>query len=110
MLASAYVGIEPQRGRAHRLAQRLGSEVRRPDRIGVVDHGRPSRLVARHRHRQGEGEEQPDQRQERGLHHSERLAQRLRVVAQGAAGEESDRGRAEEDSHEHERQLPAVER
>ena len=79
MLASAYVGIEPQRGRAHRLAQRLGSEVGRADRIGVVDHRGTARLVARHRHRQREGEQQPDERQERGLDDAERLAQRLRM-------------------------------
>ena len=49
------------------------------------------------------------QRQEGGLNHPERLAQRIGVVTEGATRREPERDRSKEDPDEHEREEPGAE-
>jgi hypothetical protein len=56
------------------LAQRLRPQVRRPDRVGVVDDGVASVLVPFDRERQPERQNQTDDAEDRALDDAERLA------------------------------------
>ena len=99
---------QPQRAGSHRLGQRLRAQVGGPDRVGVVDHGGPARVVASERQRQAEGEHQPDEREERPLHDPDRLAQRLGLAAQHAAAEIADGHEPEHDRGDDQPQLPGA--
>ena len=97
-----------ERAASHRLGQGLRAQVRGPDRVGVVDDCGPARVVAPDRKRQAEGEDQPDQREERALHDSDRLAQRVGLQAQHAAGQVPEGDESEDDAGDDQPELPGA--
>lgn len=99
---------ERERSTADRLGQRLRTQVGRADRVGLVYNGRTTRFVAPHGQCKSEGQDEPDDSQQRSLQDSEGLPKILLEVAQRPAEEETERGRPNDNREKEERQRPTV--
>ena len=95
---------------AHRLAQRLCAQVGGADRVGVVDDRGAPRVVPADGHREAEGEDEADEREQRRLDDAERLAQGVSVTTQRPPGPEPEDRRSEHDARKHQCQLPTTQR
>ena len=80
---------EVERRGALRFGEQLGSQVRRAERVGLLDDQGAAVLVAAHRHAEAEREQQPDEAEERSLHHAHRLALRVRIGLEAASDDDS---------------------
>ena len=79
------VAIEDrQRGAAHAGLEHLRAQPRGTDRVHLLDHGRSTVLVTGKGQRETEGQDQPDDAEQRALQDPERLAQSAR---RGAASD-----------------------
>ena len=88
---------QPERLGAHRLSQRLGPQVRRPDRVRLVNERRAARLVSTDRHRQTKRQQQGNEPHERSLHHTERLLEPFLAGRQRTPDNDAGDGRTEDD-------------
>jgi hypothetical protein len=96
-----------ERSRPHGLAERLRAQVRRADRVGLLDDGCAAGVVAPDGHGEAEGQDQRDETQQRGLQDAERLAQGVRVRAQPTPSRHPAERRAEHDAVDEQPELEA---
>jgi hypothetical protein len=99
-----------ERWAASRLRDELRAQIRRPDRVRFGHRRGAAAFVAPHGEREAEGEDQPDDPEERALEDPERLAQRGRVLAQVPAAHVAGQGRGGDHREDDQRQLPCAER
>lgn len=78
------------------------------DCVRFVDDRRTPLLVAADGHGQAEGEDEPDEAEQRRLHDAERLSQRVGMRAQSAADERPEERRPEQDSEDQQPELEAA--
>jgi hypothetical protein len=101
---------EVERLRARGLRDQLRAEIRRADRVRLGDDRGPPRLVPPDGEAEAEGEDRPDQTEERGLEDADRLAQDVGVPPQVAADGRAEDARADDDPEDEERDRPARQR
>jgi hypothetical protein len=91
-----------------RLGEQLRSQVCRADRIRLGDDGSATILVAADGEREAEGEDEPDDAEQRALHGAERFAQRLVVPPQPAAKQDAAGRDATDEGEDDQRNGPAA--
>jgi hypothetical protein len=108
--ARVRVAHEPLEGAGpNRLRQELRAQVRRADRVRLVYDGGATRLVPPDGEGEPEGEDEPDEPEQRCLEDAERLTKMMRPTPQALAEDEAKRRGAEDDGEEDETELEAAE-